>query len=73
LIERWFRELSDKPLHRGVFRNLGQLIAAIKAFIAEHNEHPRSFVWTAKVDDIIAKGVAPGRPWIKPQLSETHH
>jgi len=55
LIERWFRELTDKRLRRGVFRNVGQLIAAIKAFIAEHNEHPRSFVWTAKVDDIIAK------------------
>ena len=55
LIERWFRELTDKRLRRGVFRSVGQLIAAIKAFIAEHNEHPRTFVWTAKVDDIIAK------------------
>jgi len=55
LIERWFRELTTKRLQRGVFQSVADLIAAIEAFIAHHNDHPRSFTWTAKVEDILAK------------------
>ena len=55
LIERWFRELTTKRLRRGVFKSVADLIAAIEAFIAHHNRHPRSFTWTAKVEDILAK------------------
>jgi transposase len=55
LIERWFREITDKRLRRGTFRNVEQLIDAIMAFIQEHNENPQSFVWTAKVENILAK------------------
>ena len=55
LIERWFRELSTKRLRRGVFKSVPDLIAAIEEFIAQHNRHPRSFTWTAKVADILAK------------------
>jgi hypothetical protein len=32
-----------------------QLIAAIEAYIAKHNENPRAFTWTAKAEDILAK------------------
>ena len=31
------------------------LIAAIEAYIANHNNNPKPFVWTAKAEDIIAK------------------
>jgi len=55
LIERWFREITDKRLRRGTFRSVEQLIEAIMAFIKEHNDNPQSFVWTAKVDEILAK------------------
>jgi transposase len=55
LIERWFRELTDKRLRRGVFRSVPDLIAAIDAFLAVYNEEPRPFVWTASADAIIAK------------------
>ena len=55
LIERWFREITDKRLRRGTFRNVEQLIVAIMAFIKEHNDNPQSFVWTAKAEDILAK------------------
>jgi transposase len=55
LIERWFREITDKRLRRGTFRSVEQLIEAIMAFIRNHNEHPRAFVWTAKVDTILEK------------------
>lgn len=55
LVERWFREITDKRLRRGTFRSVAQLIDAIAAFIKEHNDNPQSYVWTAKVEDILAK------------------
>ena len=32
LVERWFRELSEKAIRRGVFKSVGDLEAAIQAF-----------------------------------------
>ena len=48
LIERWFREITDKWIRRSAFRSVPQLIQAIMAYIDEHNENPKAFVWTAK-------------------------
>ena len=55
LIERWFREITDKRIRRGVFHSVKQLIAAIEGYMGEHNANPRSFVWTTKVETILAK------------------
>ena len=50
LVERWLREITDKRIRRGAFRSVNELIHAIMDYIAEHNEHPHSFTWTAKAD-----------------------
>jgi len=55
LIERWFREITEKRLRRGTFHNVRQLVSAITAYIDEHNEDPRAFSWTAKVEPILEK------------------
>jgi transposase len=55
MVERWFREITDKRIRRGTFHSVPQLIAAIEAYIAEHNKDPRAFTWTAKAEDILAK------------------
>jgi len=55
LVERWFREITDKRIRRGVFHSVPQLVAAIMDYIAGHNTHPKPFVWTAKVEHILAK------------------
>ena len=55
MIDRWFREITQKRLRRGTFHNVSQLIDAIESFIATHNKNPRPFTWTAKADDILAK------------------
>jgi transposase len=55
LVERWFREITDKRIRRGVFRSVAQLIEAIRAYIDEHNSDPKPFVWTAKAQDILEK------------------
>jgi transposase len=60
LVERWFRELTDKALRRGVFHSVPDLITAIEAYMAAHNDDPKPFIWTATAEDILAK-VARGR------------
>jgi transposase len=55
LVERWFREITDKRIRRGVFHNVPELIDAIMSYIAAHNENPQTFQWTAKAEDILAK------------------
>ena len=55
LIERWFRDLTDKRIRRGAFKSIPHLIQAIMDYIAGHNDNPHSFVWTAKANDILAK------------------
>ncbi|MFH0899882.1 MAG: IS630 family transposase [Pseudomonadota bacterium] len=55
LIERWFREITEKRIRRGTFSSVGELIAAITDFIQTHNEEPKSFQWTAKAETILKK------------------
>jgi transposase len=55
LVERWFRDLTDKAIRRGVFRSVPELIAAIEAYLAAHNKDPKPFVWTASADEILDK------------------
>jgi transposase len=55
LIERWFRELTDKRIRRGTFRNVRSLIDAIYDYLNNHNQNPRVFVWSAPVERILAK------------------
>ena len=55
LVERWFRELTDKRIRRGSFGSVPSLIAAIKDYLDSHNQNPRVFVWTASVQHILTK------------------
>jgi transposase len=55
LVERWFREITDKRIRRGAFQSVKQLIEAIRAYIDEQNENPKPFVWTAKAEEILEK------------------
>ena len=55
LVERWFREITDKRIRRGTFHNVPQLVSAIMDYIHEDNQSPRPFLWTAKADEILAK------------------
>ncbi len=55
LVERWFRELTDKRIRRGVFRSVSELITAIHEFLDTYNEDPKPFVWTASANEILKK------------------
>jgi transposase len=54
LLERWFAELTNKQLRRGVHRSVPQLKAAIREFIAAHHANANPFVWTKSADEILA-------------------
>lgn len=55
LVERWFAELSQKAVRRGVFRSVAELERAIADFLAAWNTHPVPFVWTANAEKILEK------------------
>ena len=39
------------------------LIAAITAYIDQHNQDPKAFIWTAKAQDIIRSSQPLSPPW----------
>jgi len=55
LVERWFGELDNKAIRRGVFRSVEDLQASIDAFLSAWNKNPKPFVWTATVESITEK------------------
>lgn len=54
LVERWFAELTNKQVRRGVHRSIGELERAIRSFIDAHNADPKPFVWTKTADQILS-------------------
>jgi transposase len=55
MVERFFRDLTEHRLRRGVFRDVEELIMAIDQYVDRHNERPKPFIWTAKATDILEK------------------
>lgn len=55
IIERFFRDLDEKRVRRGVFRSVPQLIDAVMSYIAQHNSDPKPFVWRKTAEEIIDK------------------
>jgi transposase len=72
LVERWFKELTDRRLRRGVFSSVAQLIDAIELWTEHWNDNPQPFVWHATAAEIIEK-VRRGRDTLTQVKSATHH
>src|SRR6266567_8575637 len=53
-VEGYFAKLSKQRLKRGVFRSVVDLQEAINRYLAETNQAPKPFTWTADPDKIIA-------------------
>lgn len=66
LVERWFKELTDKQLRRSSFTSVDQLIDTIDEWADHWNQNPKPFIWHKPADQIIAK-VRRGRAAL------THH
>ena len=55
LVERWLRELTSKRIRRGSFASVPALVASIMGYIANCNQNPHIFNWTASADQILSK------------------
>lgn len=55
MVERFFRDLTEKRLRRGIFRDVEELITAIGDYVDHHNRAPKPFIWTARATDIREK------------------
>ena len=55
LIERWFRDLTNKRIRRDAFPSVNALERAIYEYIDVNNNEPKPFVWTASAQRIIRK------------------
>jgi len=55
MVERFFRDPTEKRLRRGVFRGVEELIRAIGDYVDHHKRQPKPFIWTAKATDILEK------------------
>jgi transposase len=53
-VERFFANLTEHQIRRGVHRSTSQLEKAIRDYIKTVNDHLRPFRWTKSADDILA-------------------
>jgi transposase len=53
-VERWFGMLTEKQIRRGTHRSTVELEAAIRFYLATHNENPKPLVWVKTADQILA-------------------
>jgi len=72
LVERWFKELTDRRLRRGTFTSVPALVESIRLWAEHWNEEPKPFVWHAAAEEIIAK-VRRGRAALTQAKSATQH
>jgi transposase len=55
MVERWFREITDKRIRRDSFSSVPRLIVAINEYLENHNKNLKVVVWSASVEKILAK------------------
>lgn len=55
MVERFFRDISENRLRRGVFTSVPKLVSAIDEYVAHHNTNPKPFIWTKSARDILQK------------------
>ena len=53
-VERFFAELTNKQIRRGVHRSTAELEAAIRRYIETENTDPKPFSWTKSANEILA-------------------
>jgi transposase len=55
MVERFFRDITEKRIRRDSFTSVPELELAIDLYVAQHNIEPKPFIWTASASDILAK------------------
>ena len=73
MVERYFRDITENHIRRGVFRNVEDLEQVILKAVAQHNQAPRPYIWTAKATDILAKVIRARAALERPVISRDLH
>ena len=55
LVERFFREITDKRIRRGIFHSVRELTKAIYDYLEHYNQPAKPFVWTKTAEQILEK------------------
>jgi transposase len=55
LVERWFKELTDRRLRRGMFNSVAAFIDAIETWVEHWNDDPKPFIWHKPAEEIVSK------------------
>jgi len=55
LVERFFRDLTDDQIRRGVFRSVADLEKTIADYLKHRNANPKPYRWTATASSILNK------------------
>jgi transposase len=55
LIERWFAELTNKQIRRGVHKSVQALENDIRTWITTWNTDPKPYVWTRTAEEILER------------------
>jgi hypothetical protein len=55
LVERFFAEITTKPIRRGSDTSVGDLETAIYDYLGQHNTKPKPFTWTKTAKDILTR------------------
>ena len=54
-VERFFADITEKRIRRGVFKSVPALEQAIDEYLAEHNQNPKPFKWVANSEAIFER------------------
>jgi len=66
MVERWFRELTQKQIRRSSFHIVPALVRVIEQYTEIHNRKPQVFVWSAPFKRFWRKSANVKKRW-------THH
>lgn len=61
MVERFFRDITDKRIRRDSYTSVPELELAIDLYVADHNIDPKPFIWTASASDIWPGHAGQGR------------
>lgn len=53
MVERFFAEITERQIKRGVHRSYTELVDAILVYIERRNEDPKPFKWVRSADQIL--------------------
>ena len=73
MVERYFRDITENHIRRGVFRSVDDLERTILEAVERHNKAPRPYIWTAKATDILAKVIRARASLNAPRISRDLH